>query len=179
MALLTIISYSLLSCIYCCNAASVSILRAFCTLFSSDRAKLDKLIVNADTKEIKHFDYKTTGGSISRFEETFESYRYYRQFAHYHKAIEYYIKDVFDTNGTIEEWKIQHYVVVVETYETFCSSIFPVTQFWLNEGLEELVILNKILDIHYLHDNWKQTYLEILNNGINKFRDARKYEPWY
>jgi hypothetical protein len=141
------------------------------------KAKLDRFHVNRKAKLIKHFDYKTTGGSVSNFESTFESYRYYRQMAYYDMALKQYIKYALMEDP--EEWTIQHYIIVIETSKPFATTVYPITPFWLNEGYKEIANINQILQVHYDTENFKETYIEITNYGLNKFRDVRTKEPWY
>jgi hypothetical protein len=141
------------------------------------KAKLDRFHVNRKGRVINHFDYKTSGASVSNFESAFESYRYYRQMAYYDKALQAFIRE--DLQDSLEGWIINHYIIMVETAKPFATSIYPVTDFWLKQGYHEIDNLDAILFVHYENNNFKQTHREILNHGFNQFRNVRNREAWY
>jgi hypothetical protein len=141
------------------------------------KAKLDRFHVDLEAKVIRHFDYKSSGGSIMTFEGTFESYRYYRQFAYYEEALNNFIAITLNQNP--DDWKIHHYVIVIETTEPFATTVYEVTSFWLEEGRKEIAAIDNILNIHYKANNFKQTYQEIQSYGFSTFRDVRNKEAWY
>lgn len=142
------------------------------------KAKLDKIVIDTKAKLVRHFDFKTTSNPISKFEDAFENYRYYRQFAFYDNALLYAMQQQCIPID-ITEFKVMHYVVVVETTDLFCSTVWQVSDFWLNEGQGEILQLNFIIDEHYKANNWTQTYVEILNYGYSRFRNVRRNEAWY
>jgi hypothetical protein len=132
------------------------------------KAKLDKIEVDHINKVISHYDYKTTSKNISTFEYAFESYRYYRQFAFYDKGIK----------SLYPDYKIYHFVVVVETTAPFASTVFPVTNFWLNHGFIEIDAILDLIKFHLNENNFTRTRQELLSLGYSSFRDVRQNDFW-
>jgi len=129
------------------------------------KGKLDRVHIDTKAKVIRVFDYKTIGGATSKFLYSFKSYKYYRQMAFYEKLI----KDLFP------DYIVKMYIITVETSGLFISSVYEVTDVWLNVGKQEIYQLFMLAEANIKNDNFNLTKTEIINSGINIL--PYDYEP--
>jgi hypothetical protein len=103
------------------------------------KSMLDRVIVNFDKKTVQIPDIKSTSKPKSQFQESFEYYRYYRQHAFQRTALRQWLLSRNDRRIDIYEFKdVTSYNVVVETIDPYQVGIYPLSQFWLKEGKEEM-----------------------------------------
>ena len=96
---------------------------------------VDNILVNHDTKVIYINDLKTTGKTISDFEETIQFYNYNLQAAIYQWLVKYKFRKVITA-----EWKIIFNFIVVDKYnQVYCFEVSPATsQKWSEELMKKI-----------------------------------------
>lgn len=108
------------------------------------KSLLDRIVIKKDYSEVVLIDIKTTG-NIYNFKESIDKYDYYRQMCFYHKAIDYYLKNVRNlTDEQIKNIKRTTYMILVgsdnqirvltlnpklieERFETITNTIFLIS----------------------------------------------------
>jgi hypothetical protein len=109
------------------------------------KALLDRVKVFRDKGLIQLVDLKTTSKSVSKFNESFDFWRYYRQMAWYKHALTVWL----DQNNETITFDIDVYMVVVETTGIYETRVFKVKDVWLDKGeLEYKEMLNRIVKVH-------------------------------
>ncbi len=80
---------------------------------------VDSILINHDTKTIYINDLKTTGKTISDFEETIQFYKYSVQAAIYNRLVR------FEYNYIIEkDWTVKFHFIVVDKYQqVYCFEV--------------------------------------------------------
>lgn len=129
------------------------------------KSLLDRVIISPVNKTIKIIDSKTTSKPLSNFPYYFRYYRYYRQLAFYGSAIEYYMKNYYPEDIDFSEWKIEYFVVVMETFGIYECGLFTIPQDWITEGFKEYNNLLKRLSYHIKNDSWYDTLEESMYDG--------------
>lgn len=99
------------------------------------KSLLDRVIFKPEEKRAVLIDLKTTSKPGLLFKDSFEKYRYYRQMSFYLLAIQSYI---FENYNTADDWTVQVKMVVVETYGTFESFVYNVSNNYIQKGFEEV-----------------------------------------
>lgn len=97
------------------------------------KAKLDNFTVNKETKTLTLNDLKTTGHWLSKFNESFNTYHYYRQMAMYMWMLAIYCKEYHG-------FRPEHFyanMLVVSTVPDFRSGVYQVTARQQKQGMEE------------------------------------------
>ena len=91
---------------------------------------VDNIKVDFENKIVYINDLKTTGKTISDFEETVQYYNYNLQAAIYHRLVKEKLKDSINA-----DWKIVFHFVVVDKYnQVYCFEVSPTTmQNWQND----------------------------------------------
>lgn len=134
------------------------------------KALLDNLRVDHTKKLIKYTDLKSTGKSIYQYQSSFEYYRTYRQIAFYDRAIKFWFEAMFPDKD-FREYTVEHYIVPVETFGRFLSTIYKVSVKWIYKGREEYRSLLMRYAWHAYHGEYNLSMEEALNNGILTFKD--------
>jgi len=91
---------------------------------------VDNIKVDFDNKIVYINDLKTTGKTISDFEETVQYYNYNLQAAIYHRLVKEKLKDSINA-----DWKIVFHFIVVDKYnQVYCFEVSTVTMLvWQDE----------------------------------------------
>lgn len=126
---------------------------------------LDRLIIEHSKKRITLVDLKTTSKPISRFIDSIEKYRYYRQLAWYLNAI---YNCILKGKPDIAEWKVDIRIVAVETTGLYETKVFTLSSEYLSKGYEEINQILKTLKFAMKNDQWVYTEEELINNGVIK-----------
>ena len=111
----------------------------------------DSIQVNHDKKCIYINDLKTTGKTISDFEETIKFYNYNLQAAIYHRLVKHYYK------ATLQDgWSIQFNFIVIDKYnQVYC---FEVSKSTLSLWEDELKKKLQEADWHYKNRQYNLPY---------------------
>lgn len=109
---------------------------------------VDNIKIDFDNKTVYINDLKTTGKTISDFEETIQFYNYNLQAAIYHRLVKEKLKDIINA-----DWKIVFHFIVVDKYnQVYCFEVSTVTMMiWQDE-------LNRALveaEWHYKNNKYK------------------------
>lgn len=101
------------------------------------KSKLDKVIINHQTKEVFLIDLKTTGKEVDLFIESFDKYNYLQQMTFYKNALEWYLKNVLG----LEDYTVQSpRIFAVETSGFFEARIYVIPTKYLDpQPYEELL----------------------------------------
>lgn len=111
------------------------------------------------TAFVKLIDFKTTGKGVVKFEQSFKSYRYYRQLAFYRGAIMSYIDNKFpEFNGDVD---FEYYIVAVETHSLYQCKVFKISLEWILKGYYEVENLLKTIAYHQHTGQWSRTKEEV------------------
>jgi hypothetical protein len=129
------------------------------------KGKIDKIQIDYKAKIINIFDYKTTNSTIHKFYYSFLSYKYYRQMYFYKELIQ----------SKFPDYKINIYLIVVETSNLFCSTVIRITDYWLDIGSKNTKDLFYRILGHIKNNNFNITMEEILNFGLVILPE--NYEP--
>jgi hypothetical protein len=87
--------------------------------------------IDFDNKILYINDLKTTGKTISDFEETVQYYNYNLQAAIYHRLASGKLKDIINA-----DWKIVFHFIVVDKYnQVYCFEVSTVTMMLWQEEL--------------------------------------------
>jgi len=113
------------------------------------KALLDRVKVNNNDKVLQLIDLKTTSKPVSKFDESFEFWRYYRQMAWYKNALKIWSKE----KGFVG-YDIEVYMVVVETTGVFESRVFKVSDAWLTKCTKEYKDLLDRISMAEENDQW-------------------------
>jgi hypothetical protein len=94
------------------------------------RGAIDNMKIDFDAKVVYINDLKTTGKTVSDFEETVKFYNYNLQAAIYQRLVKEKLKDSIDA-----DWKIVFHFIVVDKYnQVYCFEVSTDTmQNWQNE----------------------------------------------
>jgi hypothetical protein len=126
---------------------------------------IDRLQVYPSKKLVHLIDLKTTGKAVSKFNSSFEYYRYYRQMAWYMRAVSVWLQEQFPDENTLE-WKISVTMVVVETSGLYECKVYDVDPSWTSKGTSESIDLLGRIAFATITDDWTQTLEEVGNNGV-------------
>lgn len=136
------------------------------------KSKLDRIIINVNTKSVVYLDYKSYGlgtllhgfkpDSTMPGRSAVEKYKIYRQLAFYYKAIVAYLGETYpDIN--LSDWKIQPYVIGISTKYYECIPFKVRYDNLLRIGMTDLNnIISRIIR-HYELGNWEKTFEELDN----------------
>lgn len=137
------------------------------------KALLDKVIIDIENKKIIVNDLKTTSKPVSLFQYSFEKYHYYRQLAFYKEAI-YSDSNLFEKIPNILDFSFEANIIVVETTGEYNSAIFPVNNWWLQQGLVEILALETRVNYHIETANWTIMREEMMQGHLS-FKDKFLY----
>lgn len=137
---------------------------------------LDRLVIDHNKKEIKIIDLKTTS-KLSKFEESFKSFKYYRQVAYYWMAVEYYFKSTY-SDKNFDEYDKKTYIIAFQTNNNTNTSnllteceVFNIGQEWLIKGKKETEDLFTKLIWHYDNNLWEHTREYYEGSGSIKLQE--------
>lgn len=105
------------------------------------KAKLDNFTVDFDTNSLVLNDLKTTGHYLSKFEESFEKYHYYRQMGMYSWMLMMWAKKEFQFTKPM----LTANMLVVSTVPNYYSGVFKVRNSDINRGFKEFIRLLKVV----------------------------------
>lgn len=103
------------------------------------KAKLDNFTIDFDSNSLVLNDLKTTGHYLSKFEESFEKYHYYRQMGMYSWLLLQYGKKA---HGLVNP-KLTANMLLVSTVPNYFSGVFRVKNSDINRGFKEFIHLLK------------------------------------
>jgi len=131
------------------------------------KAMIDRFVVDYDNKIVKLIDVKTTG-KINSFQDSFESFKYYRQLAFYWLALGNYFKHEKGINIFDDEWKHESYIVAIGKGEFTSVKVFKPNESWLNTGYDELYLMMPQIAWHFDTNQWEHSREYYENQGIEK-----------
>lgn len=124
------------------------------------KGKLDRFTVDTVNKVITLIDYKTTSKPIALFNRSgFNYLKYYRQAAFYRALL----AEMFPN------YKIECYIIAIETTGDFNSAVFKVSDYWLGAGDLEIKQNFNLINIHLNYNNFNKTAAELMNGGYILF----------
>lgn len=127
------------------------------------KSKIDIVKINVEKRLVRITDLKTIGGSIYLFHKgNYKYYRYYRQLAFYKEAVMNMLKDMYP-DIELTEWKIECYIVGVETSNQFECQVFKISDKDLELGALEISNAANRIAEHIAKSNWT-TPLEYLDS---------------
>lgn len=129
----------------------------------SFKAKLDKLVIDFENKEIIYIDPKTTSKNAYDFKKSFEEYHYYRQLPFYEWAIVQFCKQ---QNIDITGFSFKRYNVVIETTNLYQVVVTTPDARWLSKGREEYQELIKRIVYHIATNQWNYSKEEFENSLV-------------
>ena len=107
---------------------------------------LDNVKIDRDAKIIYVNDLKTTGKTISDFEETIEFYNYYLQAAIYMRLVKFVHKDILT-----EGWKVIFNFIVVDKY----NQVYPFEVSTETMEKWDAILLERLKEAAWHYDNNK------------------------
>jgi len=116
---------------------------------------VDYFTVDHEKKVATICDLKTTGKTITDFQDTIDFYNYWLQAAIYCKLVYEYLKDNRD------EYNIEFKFVVIDKYNQVY--VFDVSQPTLGSWAEGLGGVLKVADYHYMNRNYSLPYDFLVN----------------
>lgn len=124
------------------------------------KGKLDRFTVDTVNKVITLIDYKTTSNPVTLFyRKSFNYLKYFRQMAFYKNLLA----------DTFPNYKIECFIIVVETTGDFNTAIFKVSDYWLGAGDLEIKQLFSLIQLQLKYNDFTKTVAELLNNGYALF----------
>lgn len=128
------------------------------------KAKIDKLIIEFDKKEVNVIDLKTTSkGAYIYSENNFGKYKTYRQISFYDLAVRDFLIELgYDPN----EFKFNYFITVVETNKTRQCVVYRVSKKWIAKGTSEIKTLIARIAWHKRTGNWSYSSEEVANDYI-------------
>jgi len=121
----------------------------------SCKNRLDRVLVNHETKHIILVDLKTTAKKVQFFRESWEFFHYWRQPAFYKLGL----------STLWPGYKFDCYYPVVET-KYFSRCVYKISDSELDRGEIEYNYLLELIKWHEENDEWVYTKKEIENNLI-------------
>ena len=112
---------------------------------------IDNLVVDVQNKTIRINDFKTTGKSLTNFEEAVEYWNYWLQAAMYVKLVKSFLSAVID-----EHWTIEFRFIVFDKYDQLYA--FPVTAETLQAWVEKMKVVEKEAEYHYVSKDFTLPY---------------------
>lgn len=103
------------------------------------KGKLDNFTIDLETNSVVLNDLKTTGHYISKFNESYEKYHYYRQMALYLWMLQLYVKNDYN----IDINSLTANMLLVSTIPEYKAGIYKVSKNDINKGFKELSDLLK------------------------------------
>lgn len=119
------------------------------------KARLDRILVSHNTKNIILVDLKTTSKRAQFFPDSFEFWKYYRQMAFYKYALSQ------EFNG----YNISCYMPVVDT-QYFTRHCYKISDSQIDRGTVEYMNLLSRIKWHMDKNEWNYTMEEFENNFI-------------
>ena len=116
---------------------------------------VDYYKIDEDNKTVTICDLKTTGKSISDFNETVDYYNYWLQAAIYSVLIYENHKDI------VEDYEIIFKFIVIDTYNQVYS--FKVSDDSYNQWMDNLSATLKIVDYHYTNKEFTLPFKFLIN----------------
>lgn len=128
---------------------------------------IDRLIINRKYKTVILIDLKSTR-SVTKFENSFEYYKYYRQLGLYQLGVKRLISgaQVKNKYGEIinieledknpKSYKFYNRIVAVENNDLFLTRLIKVPQSWLDYGLKEAKELTERVAWHIGNNLWNE-----------------------
>jgi hypothetical protein len=111
---------------------------------------IDRYTVDHKKEEINIIDLKTTGKSISDFEETVEFYNYWMQAAIYKKLV------LNEMSSTAKNYKLTYKFVVIDKYNQVY--VFSVTDSTMGLWEDKLKIILDIAEYHCINNRYDLPY---------------------
>lgn len=116
------------------------------------KSKIDKVVVDWDSKKVTVVDFKTTSKPIRAFIENYKTYRIYRQLAFYLDAIKWYLNST--SNLDTSEWKYEAIIVAVTVRDPIVCKVFKPLPIDLEMGKEEYSSILRKLSKHIISGDW-------------------------
>lgn len=131
------------------------------------KSALDRVIIDHDNKVIKLMDIKTTS-SLSKFKDSFDEFKYYRQLAFYWLALYWHITNIMMLD--ITNYKYETYIIAIQTGDpkvipTECR-VFPVNETELQQGFDEIESILSEISWHWHNDQWEYSKQYYEGDGV-------------
>ena len=138
------------------------------------KAKLDRMIINFNTKTVKIPDVKTTGHSVYLFQSSMEYYKYYRQGAFYIRAATQWLiqSGIVENIGQVNGWKFEFSNVVTETFGLYQAGVYKMNEYWLDKGLQAVKDGLQRIAHHVYTGDWINSMEEYNNDGYLQYKDS-------
>ena len=129
------------------------------------KSKLDRIIINKETKTITLIDIKTTGFPLHKFKESFINFDYEREMSIYIMAIDWLINN--NSNFVyLKDYECKIKLIVVETTGYFETTVLTIPE---EKIFQRISILHNEtlpnLEWHYKQNEWKFSKEYYLGNG--------------
>lgn len=134
------------------------------------KALLDKVTVNHTAKVLQIKDLKTTRRSIYQYQISFEEYHTYRQMSIYNRALKFWFNALFPDKN-FNDYKIETYMIPVETFGLYQTTIYHVSQPWLFKGNVEAKNLLIQYGWHKITGEYRYSPSEVLFDHILHFKN--------
>jgi hypothetical protein len=134
---------------------------------------IEDTVTNSFRIEVMVIDYKTSGGSVSKFVQTLESYKYHRQLSMYGILIRRLVIELLPRIDVL----VGAIVIAVETSGYFISAPIVINDYWLIEGDREKSKLLSKIRINLEANNFNVTAEEIITGGyltLDRFKKERR-----
>lgn len=105
------------------------------------KAKIDNFTFDEDNMTLVLNDLKTTGHFLTKFEESFQKYHYYRQMAMYNWMLTQYIKKKYGRAPISNTANM----LLVSTVPQYHSGVYKVTNDYIRQGFKEFIQLLKLV----------------------------------
>lgn len=146
------------------------------------KALIDNMLVFPKLNSIIKYDLKSSSNSIYSFSSddlykgTFESWRMYRQIAHYDEAIENLYMNPTAYAITVDGRELRPYgktlptiqnnIIPIETFGDYLTAIIPVTEDWILHGKREVKSLVERIVWHMDKNEWNRSKEEVEAGGV-------------
>lgn len=117
------------------------------------KSKIDRLIIDHESKTWTIVDLKTTGKPVDLFLRSVIEFRYPRQLAFYSDAADYYIKNELQLEGYTQKDTV--YIIAVETFGLNESRVFSFSVKSLEWSRKEYVELLSRIQWHRNTNEWE------------------------
>lgn len=104
------------------------------------KAKLDNYTINLETNTVTLNDLKTTGHFISKFNDSWERYHYYRQMAAYIWLLKEHVKQLYNS-----DFDLYANMLLVSTVPEYKSGVYKVKSEEIKRGFSEFSDLLKMV----------------------------------
>lgn len=121
------------------------------------KAKLDRILINHETKKIALVDLKTTRSPLGKFHDTVIKYEYHRQLAFYQFALSRaYPEYTIDTA----------YIIAIQTNKSYPCEVFLIDESYLEIGWNRACQLINRVCFHTQLGNWNTSQESMLAGAI-------------